>query len=228
MPNKDCANPKKNYEYEELIKLNVRDITYPVDFVASVNIFEQSIEERTSFQIEKRYICNDGNLIWVQNTVSPMFDATGQMLFVQTFTIDVTDRKRAEEAVKKSEKQLQTVLESTEDHAIIIYDLKGRITRFNSGTETTFGYSEQEITGQDGAILFTPEERSKKIPKKEMNTALEKGRAENERWYLRKNGTRFYASGVLQLLRNGEVEGFVRIAHDETQRIATKNEYCSG
>lgn len=210
------------YKCEELIKLGAADVTHPEDFAASLKIFKQSIADKSSFQIEKRYVRKNGELIWVQNSVSPFFDSAGKLLFVQTITLDITDHKRAEEAVRKSEKQLQMVLESTKDYAIVTFDLDGVITRFNSGAENMFGYTEQEIIGRDGAILFTPEDRAANVPQKEMQGALENGGASDERWHLRKDGTRFYASGVMQPLHNGEVEGFVKISRDETQRLTTE------
>jgi PAS domain S-box-containing protein len=210
------------YDCAELLEKGLKDVTHPEDYSANLQMFARNIKEKKSFQVEKRYIRKNGELIWVQNSVSPFYDSNGKLIFVQTVTLDITARKRAEEAVRKSEKQLQMVMESLKDYAIVTFDLEGKITRFNSGAENMFGYTEQEMIGQDGAILFTPEDRFKQIPQKEMQTALETGRAQNERWHLRKDGKRFYASGVMQLLHDGELEGFVKIARDETQRLITE------
>jgi PAS domain S-box-containing protein len=91
---------------------------------------------------------------------------------------------------------------------------------WNSGAERVFGYSPEEITGQPSAILFTTEDRQRDMPLKEMETAREEGRAADERWHLRKDGTRFYVSGVLSPLYDGDgtVTGYVKIARDLTQQ----------
>jgi PAS domain S-box-containing protein len=110
-------------------------------------------------------------------------------------------------------------LESTKDYAIITYDLAGRITRWNAGAEQIFGWTEKEAVGQTTHFIFTAEDIRKKVPENELANALKKGRAEDERWHLRKDGSRFYASGVMQLLRDGAVEGFVKICRDQTERL---------
>lgn len=210
------------YDQAEILEKGMKEITHPEDYATNLKLFARNIRQKKSFQVEKRFLRKDGSIIWVSNNISPFFDSSDQLVFVQNITLDITDRKRAEEAVRKSEKQLQMVMESLKDYAIITFDLEGKITRLNSGAENIFGYSEQEIIGQDGAILFTPEDRFNQIPQKEMQTALETGRAQDERWHLRKDGTRFYASGVMQPLHDGETEGFVKIARDETQRLITE------
>jgi signal transduction histidine kinase len=68
--------------------------------------------------------------------------------------------------------------------------------------------------------LFTPEDRAAGVPEQEIKTADEKGRAEDERWHIRKDGSRFYASGVMMELKDGK--GFVKIARDMTDKIATE------
>jgi PAS domain S-box-containing protein len=108
------------------------------------------------------------------------------------------------------------LVESVKDYVIITMDNDGRINMWNPGAERAFGYTQEEILGESCEILFTPEDRAAGVPEKELKRAREKGKAADERWHLRKDGTRFYASGVLTLLRNNEIEGFAKIAHDLT------------
>jgi two-component sensor histidine kinase len=77
-----------------------------------------------------------------------------------------------------------------------------------------------EIVGRSGSIIFTPEDRAARAHEFEMCQALEKGHAADERWYLRKNGSRFWASGQMMPLRDtgGEVRGFLKILRDQTER----------
>ena len=138
---------------------------------------------------------------------------------LSVFFRDITERKAAEEALRKSEEHLNLILESTKDYAIITYNLEGRIRRWNAGAEATFGYTEEEAVGQTMHLIFTPEDIAAKVPEKEMAKALETGRAEDDRWHSRKDGTRFFASGVMEVLHNAETEGFVKICRDQTERL---------
>jgi PAS domain S-box-containing protein len=99
-------------------------------------------------------------------------------------------------------------------------EMDGRITSWNSGAEAVLGYTAEEIIGQPGARLFVPEDVAAGEPEKEMNTAISLGRAEDERWHLRKDGTRFWCSGVLTVMQDeqGRVHGFAKVMRDETER----------
>jgi two-component system CheB/CheR fusion protein len=99
----------------------------------------------------------------------------------------------------------------------------GRITTWNPGAERIFNYTPEEIIGQAAAILFTPEDREKGEHEKEINEARTNGLAEDERWHIRKDGSRFYASGVLRPLEDG-VQGFVKVCRDLTQQKQAEEE----
>jgi PAS domain S-box-containing protein len=118
------------------------------------------------------------------------------------------------------------MMESVEDYAIMMLDAEGHIEMWNPGAERVFGYTAQEVTGQSVAIIFTPEDRRREMPLKEMETAREEGRAADERWHMRKDGTRFYVSGVLTPLRDadGAVTGYVKIARDLTEQQRAEEE----
>ena len=132
---------------------------------------------------------------------------------------DITERKRTEEALRKSEERLRLMSESFTDYAIFMMDVAGRVLSWNTGAEQIFGYSDAEIIGKSATILFTPEDRDNHIPEKEMETARTQGRASDERWHLRKNGRRFYASGIMvPLFERGEMIGFAKIARDLTKQ----------
>lgn len=138
---------------------------------------------------------------------------------------DIGVRKKAQQALHESNEQLQLIIESTKDYAIITFDLKGFITGWNSGAERIFGYSEKEVLGRYAAFLFTPEDQSQGIPEQEMRIALKEGRAEDERWHIDKNGSRFFMSGVLHPLKDGRVKGFVKIARDLTEWLKAEKTF---
>jgi PAS domain S-box-containing protein len=110
-----------------------------------------------------------------------------------------------------------------EDYAIFTTDAKGIIKSWNTGAEKIFGWTAAEITGKSAEIVFTPEDRQKRVPQNEMQTALQEGCAEDERFHIRKDGTRFYASGILSPLKDSRLKGFVKVARDMTAQIAAAN-----
>ncbi len=127
---------------------------------------------------------------------------------------NVTNRKRSEELLRRSEERLRLIMESVTEYAIIALDTQGIVTGWNSGAENTFGFLPDEIIGKSGDLIFTPEDRANDVPAKEMRTAIEKGRAEDKRFHLRKDGSRFFVSGIMSPLMDGELLGFVKVARD--------------
>ena len=136
---------------------------------------------------------------------------------------DVTERRKTETESHIREEQLRVILTSATEYAIFTVDDAGRVTSWNSGAEKTFGYSGEEIIGQVADILFTSEDRAREEPEREMRTALEAGRSEDERWHVRKDGTQFFASGVMQPLRTEGAVGFVKICRDMTDKLAAED-----
>ena len=133
---------------------------------------------------------------------------------------EIAQRKRVEQALREAEEYLRLMVESVKDFAIFTVDPQGRIVSWNPGAEQLFGYPEPEILGQHLAILFTPEDRAGGVPEQEIATAAAKGRATDERWHIRKDGSRFFASGVLAPIFDEEnrLRGFTKIARDITER----------
>jgi PAS domain S-box-containing protein len=116
------------------------------------------------------------------------------------------------------EQLFRTAIEHTPDYAFILFDPQNRVLRWNGGAERTFGYTESEIIGASGSLFFVPEDRAKGAVEKEFTTAQRDGKAEDERWHLRKDGTRFWSNGVMRPLygADGQLKGFVKILRDLT------------
>ena len=136
---------------------------------------------------------------------------------VVTF-VDVTSRRVAEEQLRRSEEWMRFVVDSVRDYAILTLDPEGRINSWNKGAERIFGYESAEIMDRASDVLFTPEDRAIGAPQEEQRRAREDGRAADERWHLRKDGTRFYCSGVMVPLRDGKFYGYVKVARDLTEQ----------
>ncbi|WP_229454520.1 ATP-binding protein [Nostoc sp. CHAB 5715] len=110
------------------------------------------------------------------------------------------------------------MIESAREYAIFTLDLDNRVTSWNSGAQRLLGYSEAEILGQSGRIIFTPEDNEQGKSERELHIALTEGQAENKRWHIRKDGSRFWGTGFVMPLQNGDdvMHGFIKIMRDET------------
>ncbi|MBA3760234.1 MAG: response regulator [Gemmatimonadales bacterium] len=118
-----------------------------------------------------------------------------------------------------SDDLLDLFLSATEDYGIILLDPDGRVQRWSRGAELLFGYRADEVVGTLVHTIFVPPDRRAGVPEVELQTAREHGRAEDERWHLRKDGTRFWASGVMIALKqNGTLRGFAKVVRDFTER----------
>lgn len=117
------------------------------------------------------------------------------------------------------ERFLEAVLHSAIDYAIISMDLNGLVTIWNEGAVRILGWTEEEMLGQPAGTFFTEEDQQDAIPQQEMRDALEHGRGNDERWHLRKDGSKFWASGEMMVLRSdgGTPEGFLKILRDRTE-----------
>src|SRR4051812_14507132 len=91
-----------------------------------------------------------------------------------------------------SDELLRLIIESATDYAIIALDRQGGITSWNVGAERLTGFAGDEIIGADGDVLFMPEDRAAGAPESERAIARARGRASDERWHLRKDGSRFW------------------------------------
>ncbi|MDZ8029241.1 MAG: PAS domain S-box protein [Nostoc sp. DedQUE11] len=133
---------------------------------------------------------------------------------------DISAQVLARVAIAESESRFRLMVESAKDYAIFTLDLNGTIATWNSGAQKLLGYTETEALGCNAHIIFTPEDNEQGQAEWEMQTALTQERADNERWHLRKDGTRFWASGLMMPLQNeaGNIQGFVKILQDKTAK----------
>lgn len=118
------------------------------------------------------------------------------------------------------------IVESARDFAIFTVDLKNRVTFWNPGCEKIMQFSEREAIGMSGAEIFVPEDRAKGDVEKELARARKDGRAQNERWHLRKDRSRFWGSGLMMLLLDdkGQHVGYMKILRDLTERKTAQDQ----
>jgi PAS domain S-box-containing protein len=132
----------------------------------------------------------------------------------------MTHENTAGAAQARSAEHLRLLVESAIDFAVLSLDTGGCYDSWSAGAERILGHHEADALGQHSSLIFTREDREDNQPDKEMTTALRDGRAEDERWHLRKDGSRFWANGVMTPLRDasGAHVGYAKILRDLTER----------
>ena len=184
---------------------------HPDDVPAVRAAFEASARDGRPLHTEFRVVWPDGTIRWLQDQGEAFLNQNAP--YVTGACIDVTERRLAEAALRESEDRLRLVVEGARDFAMLLLDPVGRITAWNAGAERLLGFSESEVVGQSVSIMFTPEDKAAGKPEQELGQASGAGRAEDERWHIRKRGERFWGSGVVTALRNpnGTTRGFVKV-----------------
>ncbi|WP_353718701.1 PAS domain S-box protein [Dyadobacter sp. 676] len=191
---------------------------HPADRERVDQLLRESLARDVEFDTEFRAILEDGSERWMSGYGRVMEWSGDQPVSMSGVMFDVTARRQAEQDLQHSQARQSAILESAKDYAIIALDLDLRVNHWNAGAEYMLGYSEEEIIGQSGEIFFVPEDRAKGAHEIEKENAIKDGRATNERWHLRKDGSRFYASGVTRPLLNedGTVIGLLKVMRDLT------------
>ncbi len=133
---------------------------------------------------------------------------------------DMTNTGERRAMNRRADDIYRKAIEDIRDYAIFMIDPDGLVTNWNIGAQHILGYSDEEIIGKDAAKFFIPEDRAKDVPEKELATAAMAGRAEDERWHIRRDGSRFWASGVVTPIRDhtGKLVGFSKVMRDMTER----------
>lgn len=125
---------------------------------------------------------------------------------------------------RADEKRHRLIIASAVDYAIITLDLAGLVTSWNEGARRAFGWTEETMCGRSLEPIFTPEDRIQSVRQREMERALAVGRHDDERWHVRDDGTRFWASGEIMPLTgdDGEPFGFLKILRDRSAQRQTE------
>ncbi|HYX36825.1 MAG TPA: response regulator [Oligoflexus sp.] len=136
------------------------------------------------------------------------------------------EKLKANRAVRESEERMRVLVDGIKDYAIFMLSPDGFMQSWNNGVQRILGYSEDEFIGLPYASIFTREDRAVDVPTQELTRAQTVGRAEDERWHIRKNGVPFWVSGVTNALRDaeGHLLGYAKIMRDETERKANEEE----
>ncbi|MGO7367315.1 PAS domain S-box protein [Rhizobium ruizarguesonis] len=166
----------------------------------------------------------DGTCFWAHVIIDPIRRPSGELIGYAKITRDLTERRAAEKAIRQSEEQFRRLVQGVSDYAIYMLDPDGNVSSWNFGAERIKGYRPQEIIGRHFSTFYTPEDREAGVPQTALRLARAEGRFEREGWRVRKDGSRFWASVVIDVIRDdeGDVLGFAKITRDITEKMETQ------
>lgn len=173
----------------------------------------------TRFEHEERIVRPDGEIRYLLSCGEVIRDERGSPLQMLGICQDITDRKKAENALRESEEQYRLMVTSVRNYAIFMVDCDGRVVSWNEGATRIMGYSDSEILGRHFSIFYPPGscEDGELVGKLELARTL--GRHEEEGWHARRSGAHFWASVVMAPIcdHTGPLRGFVTVVRDLTQ-----------
>jgi PAS domain S-box-containing protein len=171
--------------------------------------------EREGWRLRK-----DGTRFWAHVVIDPIRDDDGSLIGFAKITRDLTERREAEVALRRSEQQFRLLVEGVTDYAIYLLDAEGHVSSRNAGAQRIKGYRSDEIIGQHFSQFYTDEDRAAGLPVTGLTTAAKVGRWETEGWRVRKDGTRFWAHVIIDAIRDerGQLVGFAKVTRDISER----------
>jgi PAS domain S-box-containing protein len=215
------AERLKGYRPEEIIGQHFSRFYLEEDCAAGVP--EQVLHTTLAtgrFETEGWRVRKDGTRFWAAVVIEPIHGAGGEHLGFAKITRDLSEKKHAEEALRRSEERFRLLVQGVTDYAIYMLDPEGHVSSWNAGAERFKGYSAAEIMGEHFSRFYPEEDRLAGVPRQALETAASVGRFEAEGWRLRKDGSRFWANVVIDPIRDddGHLIGFTKITRDLTER----------
>ncbi|MDA9438980.1 histidine kinase [Bradyrhizobium sp. CCBAU 51745] len=182
--------------------------------------------ETGRFATEGWRVRKDGSRFWALVVLDAIRDEEGGLIGFAKVTRDITERQQAHNDLLESERRYRRLVEAVVDYAIFQLDPSGHVATWNPGAERIKGYRPEEIIGRHFSAFYTPEDLEKEVPKLALREAAENGRFEAEGWRLRKDGTRFWASVVIDRItdESGTIIGFAKVTRDLTERKQSQEE----
>jgi PAS domain S-box-containing protein len=211
----------KGYSAEEIIGQSFTRFYTPEDLRVGIPQKALRVARETGrFEAEGWRVRKDGSRFWASVVIDAVRDQHGKTIGFAKVTRDVTERQRAHQALIESEARYRRLIEGVTDYAIFQLDPTGRVISWNPGAQRIKGYTRDEIVGQHFSAFYTEEDVKTKLPERALRTAVETGKYDAEGWRLRKDGSKFWASVVIDAIydEQGRISGFAKITRDITER----------
>jgi PAS domain S-box-containing protein len=217
----------KGYKPDEIIGSNIERFYTPDDAAAGrpAHLLAQA-REFGRIEDEGWRLRKDGTRFWADVVITAVRDENGELIGFLKVTRDLTERRHAEQMRLAQEHRFRLLVESAREYAIYMLDPSGLVMTWNEGAERIKGYRAEEIIGRHFSVFYPPEDVNVGKCDRELAYALVNRRFEEEAWRVRKDGSRFWASIVVEALHDqaGAHVGFSKITRDLTSRLQAEQE----
>lgn len=163
----------------------------------------------------------EGSKFWARVTITAIKGSDGRVLGFGKVTRDLSEQRRNDLALQRSEERARLFIEGVRDYAIFMLDPEGYVSTWNTGAERIKGYKATEIIGQHFSRFYPEDDNRLGKPAWELEVAKRDGRFEDEGWRVRKNGSKFWANVIITAIRDGSgtLLGFGKVTRDFTERM---------
>ncbi len=223
---------------EEIDRDGWLQIVHPDDREKNMAEWMESIKTGKDFLFEHRFRKHSGEYRWQLSRAVPQRDENGTIQMWVGSSTDIQEQKvfsdelekkvnertkelmETSESLKESERRYHLMVEEVQDYAILYLNREGIIENWNAGAEKIKGYKAHEIIGKSFFNFYTEEDRKNNLPQRLLQIAVETGRAAQEGWRVRKDGSLFWANVVITAIhdKNNNVIGFSKVTHDRSEK----------
>ena len=215
------AQRAKGYVAAEIVGQHYSRFYLSDDIAAGVPARNLEIAARTGrFEDTGWRVRKDGTAFWAHVVIDAIRAEDGALLGFAKITRDCSEQREAELAQREQERRFRYLVQGVTDYAIYMLDTDGHVVNWNAGAERAKGYKAHEIVGKHFSVFHTEEDRAAGLPQRALEIARSELRFEAEGWRLRKDGTRFWTSVVIDAIHDddGALMGFAKITRDITER----------
>lgn len=234
---------RKWYEYtgktpEEMEGWGWQSVHHPEVLESVMSRWEYSLKQGVPFEMVFPLLGKDGKFREFLTRVLPLYDEQGRITQWFGSNTDIDDQRtfrdelekqvnertaellQLNESLKKSEERYHLMVEEVQDYAILYLSPDGTVENWNTGAEKIKGYTSLEIVGRNFSNFYTEEDLQRGLPMTLLNMAARNGKATQEGWRVKKDGTRFWASVVITAIHNEkrEIIGYSKVTHDLTEK----------
>ena len=219
------AEKIKGYRAEEILGKNFQIFYTPED--QATDLPQRLLSEAAAYEKvtqEGWRVRKDKSRFWSSVLITAIHSEAGHVIGFTKIIRDLTAAKLSQDSLKESEDRYSKMISEVSDYAIILLDSNGNIENWNKGAEKIKGYAPDEIIGKNFRIFYSTDDQNKQLPESLINTAITEGRAQNEGWRIRKDGTRFWGLITITALHgaDGKIIGFSKVTRDLTDKLISE------
>ena len=215
------AQRAKGYSDAEIVGQHYSRFYRDDDIAAGLPAINLATATSTGrFEEQGWRVRKDGSAFWAHVVIDAIRDEAGALLGFAKITRDCTEQRQAELQQREQERRLRYLIQGVTDYAIYMLDTDGHVVNWNAGAERAKGYKAAEIVGRHFSVFYSEPDRLAGLPQQALQTARSELRFEAEGWRLRKDGSRFWTSVVIDAIHDddGVLLGFAKITRDITER----------